>query len=481
MKRFTVCQQIGGAFAILGLLGVVQATVTIGMLRTAMSQVERVPSQYLPLRDASEEFERRVLNARIHFIYYVTIQKPGAKENGWKQFELARKALPKVQDAASRIPGNQASEEALRVRGAFEAYEPALRKILDTVDRNENHGPQFQAQITEWARLGGIMVDGAGKLSKYAADLTSSASSDAMSVTRTVTNVTVAACAAALMLELLLAIAVSRRLSRRLRGVATRLISGADELAGAAHQIASSSQALAQGATEQAASVEQTSAETETISSSAARNQKDTSSVVELADETMQQVESANGALEKSVTAMKDISDSMSAIAKIIGLVDEIAFQTNILALNAAVEAARAGDAGMGFAVVADAVRTLAQRSAAAAKDTSELVSTTTARTSTGRQCLEETALVVRRILDRVGSVKAAAASVNHSSSAQGEGLSKMAGQLCQIGEVTRRVAASAEEGAAASEEMSAQAETIRQGATELMALIDRQASLSNF
>src|SRR5579871_5485650 len=99
MKPFSFRQQIAAAFAVLGAISFAQTTATVTMMRRGTRIVERVPSLYMPLRDAAEEFERRILNARIHFIYYVTIQKPGEKGKGWEHFEMARQALPKLEVA----------------------------------------------------------------------------------------------------------------------------------------------------------------------------------------------------------------------------------------------------------------------------------------------------------------------------------------------------------------------------------------------
>ena len=167
---------------------------------------------------------------------------------------------------------------------------------------------------------------------------------------------------------------VVRGISRALGQVAGEFSEGAEQVASAASQVSSSSQQLAQGASEQAASLEETSASSEEINSMTRKNTENAGTAAQLMANTAQQVEDANRRLDQMVASMKDINASSDKISKIIKVIDEIAFQTNILALNAAVEAARAGEAGMGFAVVADEVRNLAQRCAQAAKDTAGLI-----------------------------------------------------------------------------------------------------------
>ena len=131
-----------------------------------------------------------------------------------------------------------------------------------------------------------------------------------------------------------------------------------------------SAQSIAQGASEQAASLEETSASLEEMASMTRRNADHAAQAASLVTGVARQVDDSNAAFSGMVASMSAIRESSDKVSRIIKTIDEIAFQTNILALNAAVEAARAGEAGMGFAVVADEVRTLAQRSARAAKDT---------------------------------------------------------------------------------------------------------------
>ncbi len=187
----------------------------------------------------------------------------------------------------------------------------------------------------------------------------------------------------------LLSFFIVRGINAVLRRAITDLDEGATQVVSAAGQVSSSSQTLAQGASEQAASLEETSASTEQITSMTRKNSENARSAATLMTEASSQVGTANQHLEQMVGSMQEINTSSDKIARIIKVIDEIAFQTNILALNAAVEAARAGEAGMGFAVVADEVRNLAQRCAQAAKDTAGLIEESITKSNDGKGKLD--------------------------------------------------------------------------------------------
>ena len=176
-----------------------------------------------------------------------------------------------------------------------------------------------------------------------------------------------------------------RNVSATLRRLASDMAEGAEQVASAASQVSSSSQSLAQGSSEQAASLEETSASSEEISSMARKNTENSKVAAALVTQSGQKFAQANHSLDQMVVAMSEINTQSDKISKIIKVIDEIAFQTNILALNAAVEAARAGEAGMGFAVVADEVRNLAQRCAQAARDTATLIEESIAKSNDGK------------------------------------------------------------------------------------------------
>jgi methyl-accepting chemotaxis protein len=262
------------------------------------------------------------------------------------------------------------------------------------------------------------------------------------------------------------------RTTRDLRGVASNLHDGAEQITSAAGQVASSSQTLAQGASEQAASLEETSSSSEEITSMTRKNAENSQTAAAVMAEVDQRVTEGNRTLEEMVQSMQEITGSSDKISKIIKVIDEIAFQTNILALNAAVEAARAGEAGMGFAVVADEVRNLAQRSAQAAKDTASLIEDSIAKSNQGSQRLEHVAQVIHAITESAGKVKTLVDEVNLGSQEQARGIEQISKSIAEMDRVTQANAASAEQSASASEQMSAQAEALQNIARELRTLV---------
>ena len=205
-----------------------------------------------------------------------------------------------------------------------------------------------------------------------------------------------------------------RHASGSLQDLAFRMSQGAENVSGAAALVSSASHSLAEGASEQAASLEETSSSTEQIASISRQNADHTLKVAALMQQSAEGASGVNTSLDRMVEQMREIGNSSSKIARIIKVIDEIAFQTNILALNAAVEAARAGESGLGFAVVADEVRNLAQRCAQAARDTAGLIEDSIATSRDGN------ARLARSRLDFPGHVKVTLVSWNDRSNIYG-------------------------------------------------------------
>jgi methyl-accepting chemotaxis protein len=230
-----------------------------------------------------------------------------------------------------------------------------------------------------------------------------------------------------------------------------------------ARQISDGGQALAQGTTEQASSIQELTASIEEVAGETKQNALRANDANELTVRVRKNAEVGNGQMAKMIAAMGDIDEASSNISKIIKVIDDIAFQTNILALNAAVEAARAGQHGKGFAVVAEEVRTLAARSAEAAKETTGLIEGSIEKVGVGTKIADETAESLKEILTEIEKVTSLVGNIARASTDQASEIAQITQGIEQVSQVVQTNSATAEESAAASEELSGQAEMLKQ------------------
>lgn len=266
-------------------------------------------------------------------------------------------------------------------------------------------------------------------------------------------------------------------LARRLSDSVIQLQDGAEQVAAAAGQSSTASQSLAEGASKQAAELQQTSASAEQINAMSRRNGERSQAASALTQECMKHFNSALGSLENTVHAMNEIGASSESISRIIKVIDEIAFQTNILALNAAVEAARAGDAGLGFAVVADEVRNLAQRCAGAAKETAALIEDAINKYRDGRSKVDDVALSVRRIAGESKQIHELLEEMRLETEEQARDLERILHAITRMEQVTQANAACAEETAAAAEQLNGHSMALRSVAGTLTHVVTGSAA----
>jgi len=254
---------------------------------------------------------------------------------------------------------------------------------------------------------------------------------------------------------------LEKQVSKPLRDLVARLSDGALHIANSATQVSSSSQSLSKDSSHQAASLEETSASSEEINAMAQRNTDSCRTAADLMSMSQTKFSHTNKSLHELVAAMEEINSSSGKISKIIKVIDEIAFQTNILALNAAVEAARAGEAGAGFAVVADEVRTLAQRSAQAARDTAELIEESISKSNSGKHKVDEVTLAIKAVTEESTKVKTLVDQINLSSTEQTQGIGNITRAISQMEQLTQTSAASAQQSASAAGELTEQSDSL--------------------
>lgn len=228
-------------------------------------------------------------------------------------------------------------------------------------------------------------------------------------------------------------------------------------------QVASTSQTLAQGSTEQASAIQQITASIDEIADKTKENADQANEAADLVIRAINDVKKGNAQMKETIAAMEDINKSSESIAKIIKVIDDIAFQTNILALNAAVEAARAGEAGKGFAVVAEEVRSLAAKSAEASAETADLIENSISKVQSGSQILDDAAKAMEAITTVVQESEEIIKGIAESSNYQATAVGQIEQAITQVSQVVQNNSAASEECASASEELSNQASRMRE------------------
>lgn len=242
----------------------------------------------------------------------------------------------------------------------------------------------------------------------------------------------------------------------------------AGEVRGSASQVSTSAQSLAQGATEQASSLQETAASLEEISSMSKQNADNSRQAHQLSSAVKDASQKSAGYMEEMSKAIYSIKGAADETALIVRIIDDIAFQTNLLALNAAVEAARAGDAGKGFAVVAEEVRNLAQRSATAAKETSQKINLSKELADNGVKVTSQVAESLKEILSNAVRSSTLVEEIAAASREQATGVSQVNTAVSELDQVTQQNSAAAEESSAAAHELTSQAHTMDEIVQEL-------------
>ncbi|MBI5136155.1 MAG: hypothetical protein HZA24_02340 [Nitrospirae bacterium] len=254
-------------------------------------------------------------------------------------------------------------------------------------------------------------------------------------------------------------------LNRTVRGV----MRVSEEVALEAQGLARGNTDLAHRTEEQASSLEETAASMEEITATVKQSAQNALEARRLAEETSAGARHGNGMVQHTVTAMAEITASSRKISEIITVIDNIAFQTNLLALNAAVEAARAGDAGAGFAVVAEEVRNLAQRSADSASEIKELIQDSVLKVAAGNELVARTGVSLADVVTRVEQVAALVREISEAAQEQAQGINEVNTAISHMDSVTQQNAALVEEASASAENLAADARRLG----EMMAAFD--------
>jgi methyl-accepting chemotaxis protein len=477
---WTIRRRLLSAFALVSLLTVALGGVGYYAAANGASAVEEIGVVRLPSVQALlviSEAQTAVDSAENALL--ARNLTPQLRQEQYARFDAARTRFEQAWKVYEPLP--QTAEEAV----VWKKFVPAWKAWWKDHEAYVGLAKDYEANPTDaaYAALShhALVTIGAtfGEAERLLTDLVRINERAAENATREATSTaalvkvgTIASMLVAVLFATGLGLFITSRLNGLLAGRVTELRQGAEQVSSASSQVASSAQSLSQGATEQAASLEETSASMEEMASMTRSNAESAGEAARLMVEVDRQVNSSNQNLADMVAAMASIKDSSARIAKIIKTIDEIAFQTNILALNAAVEAARAGDAGMGFAVVANEVRNLAQRAATAARDTASLIDESRTSADAGAAHVGRVQESISGLTESVAKVKSIAEQVSSASRQQAQGIDQVTQAITQMEKVTQTTAATSEESAAASEELNAQAESSMEVVRQLAGLV---------
>jgi methyl-accepting chemotaxis protein len=501
MKYWTIKKQISLGLSILILINIVAGIFTSTGISKLKSFVENISADQLHdvyVMGEIQSSENEAYDLMLHHILAQTKQETDAYNTRLKECDAKIDNLFVAYGSITSLEGKEREmvEKVLADRTAFKtAWAPVRELSLNLKDKEAF--ASFKNQVEPaFEKLKASLQD----LIDYNKGIVDITAQDSIKVTENTSNLVNLSIVVMLSTCIAIAYVIVRSLNRVLTNVADTLGEGANQIVNASGQLAAASQSLAQGATKQAASLEETSSAIEQIGSMTKRNSESAQTAQALASETRVAAETGARRTEEMQTAMKailqagtemavaihGITTSSHGVSKIISTIDEIAFQTNILALNAAVEAARAGEAGMGFAVVAEEVRSLAKRSADAAKETANMIEAAAKHSQLGVEVNGRVTARIAEVVQKANGVRDSLAhivakarevdsvvgQITEASKEQNSGLEQINGAINLMNRVTQANAAGAEQTASASEELTAQSVELRAGVDVLVKLV---------
>lgn len=484
MKReWTIGQRISWGFVAVIAVALCLGLFAYSQLTNIKKSATEIAGDAFPGLVTFSEIESLARQNYSATVKHVLSENPAEKE---KLMALIQENISKINKltndyaAAIRvvIPGGVITEHEQKDRQLFEAmlvaranYVPAFKEVcrLSSEMKNKEAYAYLQAKVDPASDKFMQAIQAEVALNRQHGE---AASGDILASVHAAQSGILGGLVFAFVVATAISFFITRRTNKVLKGLAEALDEGSGQVTSASEQLSSVGQSLAEGASQQAAALEETSASLEEIASMTKRNNEHATHAKQIASQTRLAADEGYRDMHEMSAAMNAIKNSSDNIAVIIKTIDEIAFQTNILALNAAVEAARAGEAGMGFAVVADEVRNLAQRSAAAAKETAVRIEESIRNGNNGVNISKKVESGLHDIVERARSLDELVAQIAVASMEQSQGIQQVNQALTEMDKVTQTTAANAEESAGAAEELHAQAEVLKETVVHLLVLV---------
>lgn len=425
---------------------------------------------------------RNYQNKLLRYIWTVYILQNDIE--GRKEFLAKAKTtlahFEETQKDYERLPMDEDATRLYKViRDNSSEFTKVTNEVFDLLEKNtpEGNDKAREMVVTKWRALANPMEKANEEIvelnDKQNEKQRKLAQETSVQVFHTICTIATAAGLILVFIMLFLATWISRTIS----GISSRLTSSSDNVSSSSVQLSSAGQQLSSASTEAAASLEETVSSLEELSSMVKLNADNAREAAKLSQSSRSSAEQGETEIKGLISSMTEISQSSKKIEDIINVIDDIAFQTNLLALNAAVEAARAGEQGKGFAVVAEAVRSLAQRSAAAAKDITSLIKDSVVKIEHGTKIADKSGGALKEIVDSVKKVSELNTEISSACQEQSTGIAQISQAMNQLDQATQNNASSAAEVASSSESMSSQSVALREVVSQLISMVDGAAS----
>ena len=472
LKRLKLGTRIGLGFGLVFFLMIVIMVVVFLGMNSIQSTITKIVDVNVYKLNLVQTMSNTIYKVTNDIRQIILIDDLDEKAELQKRIAELRVVYDKALEDLEKTPASEAGMELRRrIKESAAKARPKNTKVIELALSGDNAAGlkqlnEAEADIQEWLSL----LDEAVSLQN---ESNNGEAANARKTNRDILTLIIVLGSLSIILGAIVAFFITRGITKPVNNIDNSLEEGAQQVASASNQLSSTSQQLAEGNAEQASSIEETSSTLEESASMVRQNSENTKQAALLAAQTKSSSDKGNMDMQDMMNSMVEIKKSSDQISKIIKVIDDIAFQTNILALNAAVEAARAGDAGMGFAVVAEEVRNLAQRSAQAAKDTAAII-------ESNIELSEKGVSVAKKVGDSLQEINIQAKKVNElmdeiaaASLEQSQGISQINKAISQMEKVTQQNAANAEESASASEELSSQAQNLRENVQQLSLLVN--------